>query len=216
MVREALVYAVGVALSPVAIAATLLLLTCRRAVANAFSFLIGWTLGVALAIFVLVVLVNSTGLTGSDPLRMAVAELVIGLGFLVAALAVWRQRHRSSIDTPPWVAAVDSFTTVRSAGLGVVLSGANPKVVALSLGAALSLAQAEANAAVTSEAIVLYCAIGTLGVLTPLSVYLALPGHAPSWLGRLRVFLSRYETAILVVVGLLIGATFVTDGLDSL
>jgi hypothetical protein len=114
------------------------------------------------------------------------------------------------------VSAVDSFTTARSAGLGVVLSGANPKVVALSLGAALSLAQAEAGAMVTVETVVLYCAIGALGVLTPLSVYLVLPRSAPFWLGRFRVFLGRYEAAILMVVGLLIGATFVTDGLDSL
>jgi hypothetical protein len=33
--REALVYAIAIGISPVAIAAILLLLTCRRAVANA-------------------------------------------------------------------------------------------------------------------------------------------------------------------------------------
>lgn len=213
---EALVYAVGVALSPVAIAASLLMLTCRRAVANTIAFVIGWTAGVAAAILVLVVLVSNAGLTDSDPRWIAVTELVIGVGFLVAALAVWRRRHRRAVDARPWVAAVDGFSRTKSAGLGVVLSGANPKVVALSLGAALSLAQAEANAAVTAQTLALYCAIGAAGVLTPLSIYLALPTRAPSWLGRFRLLLGRYEAGILTLLGFLIGATFITDALDSL
>ena len=45
--QETLPYAVGVAISPVAIATTLLLLTSRGAMANGISFLMGWALGVA-------------------------------------------------------------------------------------------------------------------------------------------------------------------------
>ena len=41
--REALPYAVGVAISPIPIAAILLLLTCRRAARKGSSFLLGWT-----------------------------------------------------------------------------------------------------------------------------------------------------------------------------
>lgn len=214
--REALVYAVGVAISPVAIVATVLLLTCRRAVANAISFLIGWTTGVAAAIFLFVVLVNSIGLTDSNPRWISVTELVVGGGFLLAVLAVWRQRHQRQPGSPPWVESVDGITTARSAGLGVVLSGANPKVVALSLGAALSLAQAEADAAVTAETVALYCAIGAAGVLAPLCLYLAMPSRAPSLLGALRSWLGRHETAILMIFGLLLSATFLADGLDGI
>jgi hypothetical protein len=193
----------------------LLLLTGRRAVANAFSFLVGWTAGVAAGIFPFVLLVNAVGLSDSDPLWIALAELAIGVGFLLAVGAVWRHRHERQVS-PPWVAAVDSFTTTKSAGLGVVLSGANPKVVALSLGAALSLAQANATAAATAGTVGLYCAIGATGVLVPLSLYLAMPRRASSLLVGFRVLLARHETAILMGVGLVIAATFLTDGLNGL
>lgn len=214
--REALVYAIGIAISPIAIVATLLLLTCRRAVANTVSFLVGWTVGVAAVISLFVVLVNGVGVSDSDPLWIALTELVIGAGFLLAVGAVWRHRHERRADSRPWVAAVDSFTTARSAGLGVVLSGANPKVVALSLGAALSLAQTNASAAVTAETLVLYCAIGAAGVLVPLSLYLTVPRRASSLLAGFRVWLARHETGILVILGLVIGAAFLTDGLEGL
>jgi hypothetical protein len=214
--QEALVYAIGIAISPIAIAATLLLLTCRRAVANVISFLVGWTVGVAVVIVLFIVLVNSVSLSDSDPVWIALTELAIGAGFLLAVAAVWRNRHERQSGSHSWVAAVDSFTTARSAGLGVVLSGANPKVVALSLGAALSLAQAEASAAVTAETLVLYCAIGAAGVLVPLSVYLTMPGHASSLLAAFRVRLVRHETAILMALGLVISAAFLSDGLDGL
>ena len=214
--RGALLYATGIAISPIAILATLLLLTCRRAVANALSFLAGWTAGVAALILLFVLLVHGMGVSDSDPLWIALAELAIGAGFLLAVGAVWRHRQERRRESPPWVAAIDSFTTARSVGLGVVLSGANPKVVALSLGAALSLAQANASAAVTAETVGLYCAIGAAGVLVPLSLYLAMPTRASSLLAGLRALLARHETAILMVVGLVIAATFLVDGLNGL
>ncbi len=111
--REALVYAIGIALSPVAIAAVLLLLTCRRAVANAVGFLAGWTIGVATLFFGFVVIVGKAGLTDSDPLWIAVAELALGTVFLVATMLLWKRRHRRSELDASWVAAVDSFTTAR-------------------------------------------------------------------------------------------------------
>ncbi len=214
--REALVYAVGVAISPVAVAAVLWLLTCPRAVANAISFLVGWTFVVAAATVVLVLLVDQAGLTDSDPLWISLAELVIGAAFLLAGLAVWRQRHDRQPGSVPWVSAVDAFTMARSAGLGVVLSAANPKVVALSLGAAFALMQADTEAGVAAKTIVLYSVIGAAGVSIPVALYLSAPHRVSSLLARLRSWLSRHETTILTTLGVLIGATFLVDGLDNL
>jgi len=60
-VREALVYAVAVAVSPVPIGATLLLLTCPRREANGLSFLAGWVVGVGTLAVLFVVLVEASG-----------------------------------------------------------------------------------------------------------------------------------------------------------
>ena len=215
--REALVYAVGIAVSPVAIAAVLLLLSCRHAVRNAVSFLLGWTVGVAAATVVLVALVNQTGITDSNPEWIAISELTIGAGFLLAALAVlWRRRHSRDELSPPWVDAVDRFTTARSTGLGLVLSGANPKVVALSLGAALSLSQAHAGTALTATTVLLFAAIGTAGASVPLALYLAAPVRAELVLARMRAWLGRRETIVLVMTGVLVSVLFTADGLRGI
>jgi hypothetical protein len=212
-VREALPYAVGVALSPVPIAAILVLLTCRRAVRNGLSFLLGWTLTVAALVFVLYQLADGAGVSDSDPVWIAVVDLVFGAAFLLATFGVWRRRPERTVS---WLAAVDDIGTGRSAALGVVLSGANPKVLALSLGAALALAQAEVGAAATAQAVVLFAAIGAIGVLVPLGIYVAAPGRSGSVLVRLRAWLERRETAVLVALGLVVGGLFVLDGLSRL
>ena len=210
---EAVPYAVGVAISPIPIAAILLLLTCRSAAAKGFSFLGGWVVGVAVPMLLLVVLVDRAVVTDSDPLWIAIAEIAIGVAFLLAAVAVWRRRHRRSEQSPPWVDSIDSFTTTRSAGLGIVLSGANPKIVALSLGAALAVAESGANAA---SAVAGYTAVGAVGVLVPLAVYLASPARAQSTLRRMRAWLGRHEATVLGVLGLLLGALFIRDGVAGL
>lgn len=214
--REAVPYAVGVALSPIPIAAVLLLLTCRHAVANGLSFLGGWVVGVTVPTALLVFLVEQAGVTDSDPVWLAVAELAIGAIFLLAAVVVWSRRHRHAQRELPWVESVDHITSGRSAGLGVVLSGANPKVVALSLGAALALAESGAGAGRAVEGVALFTAIGAFGVSVPLALYLATPSRADSALRRLRAWLGRHESAVLAVVGVLLGVLFVRDGLTGL
>jgi hypothetical protein len=65
------------------------------------------------------------------------------------------------------------------------------------------------------ETLVVFSAVGTLGVLTPVAIYVAAPARAAPVLGRFRGWLARHETNALVVVGLIIGALFLSDGLDS-
>lgn len=208
-------YAVGVAVSPVPIAATLLLLSTPRAFANGFSFLAGWMAGVALPAALLVVLMSAAGLTDADPVWIALAELTLGVGFLTAAAVLWSRRNRWAPEDAPWVSKIDGFTSARSGALGVMLSGA-PKVVALALGAALALAQADADARSATQAVALFAAVGAMGVLVPVLLYAAAPGRARRALGRMRAWLGRHETRVLVVLGLLIGALFLGDAAKAL
>jgi threonine/homoserine/homoserine lactone efflux protein len=211
-VQDALPYAVGVAISPIPIAAVLLLLTCKSALAKGFSFLGGWVVGVAVPMLLFVVLVDRAGVTDSDPVWIVVAELAIGVAFLLAAAAVWTRRQRRR-ERDPWADSIDSFTSVRSAGLGIALSGANPKVVALSLGAALAVAD---SGAATAGAVAGYTAVGAVGVLVPLALYLAAPVRAQSALRRMRAWLARHEVTVLALLGLLLGALFLRDGVAGL
>lgn len=213
--REPLVYAVGVAVSPVPIASALLVLTTARATANGVSFLAGWVLGVLFVTALLVALVQQAGLSDSDPLWIAVPELAVGLAFVAGAGLLW-MRRRAAEPSRAWLTAVDRISTTRAAGLGALLSAANPKVIALALGAALSLAEADADISLASRTVVAFTAVGALGIALPLVAYVVLPGRASRLLAGVREWLEENESHVLVVLGLVLGVVFLRDGVASL
>jgi threonine/homoserine/homoserine lactone efflux protein len=212
---QALPYSVGIALSPVPIGASVLLLSCHDGLAKGTSFALGWVAGLGATAVVIAFLVDWADLSASDQLWIAVPELVLGIGFLVvsAAIWLWRDRRRS---TPSWLDAVEHFTRMRSAGAGIVVSALNPKVAALTLGAVLALAQVDAGTSETVWTLVLFTAIGALGVAVPVLFARAAPDRTHAVLARLRPWLERHDAAVLIVLGIVVGVIFVADGLRSL
>lgn len=217
-VNDALVLAVGVAVSPVPIAAVTLILSGARPRALGSSFAFGWVLGVAGSIVLLIALVGLADTSDESPLWIAVPELVLGLVFLGLAVHIWRGRSRKAVrDTPPrWLEALDRLTPARSAGLGLVLAGANPKNLALALAAAIALTEEHASSATTVGSAALFVVIGTLGVAAPLAFSAAAPGRSRSALQGLRAWLLKYEAPVLTLLGLAIGAKLVYDGFTAL
>lgn len=215
--NDALVLAVGVAFSPVPIAAVTLILTGANARSLGSSFALGWVAGVTAAIALLIALVGLADTSDETPLWIAVPELVLGLIFIGLAAHIWRGRGRGAAeDQPPrWLTALDRLTPARSAGLGLFLAGANPKNLGLALAAAIALTESEAGSATTVVAAVLFVVIGTVGVAVPLVLTTAAPNRSRSALQRLRGWLLRYDAVVLTLLGLAIGARFVYDGLTA-
>jgi len=213
-VPDALVYALGIAFSPVPIASVLLILSARRAMPNSVSFALGWIAGLAAVAVTLAVLVQRSGVSDDSPRWLAVAEIAVGVVFLVATAVVWlRRRQPIAVRV---IVLVDDFTRVRSPGHGVVLSGAIPKVLALSLVAALTLAKTDQNASCTASMVALFVSIGVAGVLVPLGLAVAFPSRIPPLLASCRAWLNRHEAVALLVLGVAIAAIFLTSGLGDL
>jgi len=215
-VNDAIPYALGVAFSPVAIASSLLLLTSRRAAANGTLFAIGWTIGVALLAAAFSGLVIELGVEDAHPSWVAGLELAIGLTCLAAALFLILGRGRRTARSSSIIGAIDTVTPRKAAGLGIVLSGANPKVIALALGAAVALARMGGGAATPIEGVAAFTLVGAAGVLVPLGLFFVFPSRSGAVLQRTRGAFARNETALLFVLGLAIGALFLADGARSL
>jgi threonine/homoserine/homoserine lactone efflux protein len=214
---DALVLAIGVAFSPIPIAAATLILGGAKPRAVGSFFALGWLIGVTGSVAVLIAVVAAAGTSDQSPLWIAVPELVLGLAFLALAVHIWRGRRRNVSDAPPrWLAALDRLTPIRSAALGLLLSAANPKNLALALAAAIALAEADVSSAVTARTAALFVLIGTAGVALPLAISLAAPERARLVLGRLRGWLIRYDAVVLTVLGIVIGAKFFVDGVEDL
>jgi threonine/homoserine/homoserine lactone efflux protein len=125
-------------------------------------------------------------------------------------------RRRTGSALSNWLSALERLTPWRSAALGLVLAAANPKNLALALGAAIALAEAGVSSSVTARTAVLFVLIGTTGVALPVGISLATPERARSLLDSLRVWLIRYDAVVLVALGLVIGTKFLFDGVSDL
>lgn len=120
------IYALGVAISPIPIGATLIILTSRVAFANAVSFAAGWTVGLSISAVAFTVLVNILDITNSGSAWISLAELIMGLGFLAVAASLWL-RSRAEELQPYLLDQVDRFTSRRSATSGPFFRAPTPR-----------------------------------------------------------------------------------------
>jgi len=215
-VAGSLTFAIGVAVSPIPIAAIVLILGGARARVNGPLFAAGWTAGVAISATFFFVLAHASGIADDQPTWLAVAELAIGTAFAVFAVRLLAAPRRAGADVPAWLSSLDAYGPAKAVGLGVALSGANPKNLALALGGALALAQAGLSGAEALPALAAYTTVAAAGVLLPLAAYETLPGRSRSALEWARRFVIRYDRTLLIVLALVIGAKFLVDGTQAL
>jgi threonine/homoserine/homoserine lactone efflux protein len=211
--------AVGVALSPVPIIAVILMLGTPRARSNGPAFALGWVLGLVI-VSVLVVLLAS-GADDPDSGSSTTADwvkVVIGALFLVMAFGQWRKRPKAGehAEMPSWMSAIDRFTAGRSLGLGALLSGANPKNLALTLAASATIAQAGSSGGETTVAIAVFVIIGSLTVAGPVLFYVFAPTKAAGPLESIKQFMAEHNAVIMMIVLLVLGAKVLGQGIAGL
>ena len=81
------------------------------------------------------------------------------------------------------MAAIDGFTAGKSLGLGALLSGVNPKNLALTLASAASIAQAGLSNGQSAIAVAVFVVIGSLTVAGPVLFFVIAPSRAAEPLG---------------------------------
>jgi len=211
--------AVGVALSPLPIIAVILMLGTPKAKTNGPAFALGWVAGLVI-VSVVVVLVAS----GSDDPDSGAAtganwvQVVIGVLFLALAVRQWKKRPRAGeiAEMPKWMSAIDQFTAGKSLGLGAVLSGANPKNLALTLSAAATIAQAGLSGGDTAIAIAVFVIIGSLTVAGPVLFYVFAADKAAGPLDSIKQFMSDHNAVIMMVLFVVLGVKILGQGLGGL
>jgi threonine/homoserine/homoserine lactone efflux protein len=212
-------YAVGVAISPVPIIAVILVLFSARARVNGPVFLVGWVVGVTIVSVAVYFLSDasdaSTDDTASD--TVSTGKLVLGVLLLVLAVRHFRaQRGAEARPEPKWMASIDSLTPVKAGGLGVLLSGVNPKNLALSLAAGASLAQVGATGGEAVAGLLAFVIIASLSIGIPVVFYLFGGDRAAGVLDRWKGWLSTHNDAVMGVLFLVFGVVILGQGLQTL
>lgn len=219
-IGQSLPLAIGVALSPVPIIAVVLMLTTDRARANGPAFVLGWLvgLGVVGAIVLLVAGPGASGADGGPATWVSWLKLVLGALLLVVAAKQFRGRPRSGerAAMPGWMGAIDQFTSVKAAGTGFVLAAANPKNLLLAVGAATAIAQTGVAGGAQAGAYVVFAVIATLGVGTPVAIYLARGERAAELLAGVKDWMAHNNAVIMAVLCLVLGAKLVGEALGGL
>lgn len=211
--------AVGVAVSPVPIVAVILMLGTPRARSNGPAFAAGWVVSlVVVSVVVLLVAGGADDADGGTSTMVDVLKLSFGLLLLLVAVQQWRARPAAGQEPemPKWMNALDRFTAGRSLGLGAVLSGINPKNLALTLAAAASIAQAGLSSGGDVVAVTVFVVIGSLTVAGPVFAYLLAGERVRHPLETAKQFMADNNAVIMAVVCLVLASKLVGNGIAGL
>jgi threonine/homoserine/homoserine lactone efflux protein len=216
-IGDILPLAIGVAISPVPIIAIILMLGTPRARSNGPAFTAGWLAGLTIVgtIMLLIASGNATQSSGAPATWASVLKLVFGLLFLFLAVHAWRSRPKpgQEAEMPKWMQAIDTFTPAKSLGLGALLSGLNPKNLALTAAAATAIAQTAISTGQEAAALAVFILIGSLTILAPLVIYFAMGAKAKEILDGLKDFMAAHNGAIMAVLFLVLGAKLIGDAI---
>jgi hypothetical protein len=212
--------ATGIIISPLPIVAIVAILLSARGRVNGIAYSLAFT--VIGLLFTLIAALGTTragaGHSSADDVIVIVLTAVVALGFTVLAVLSWLSRPRTGAEpkTPGWLAAVDTFTPAKAAGLGSLMALTNSKNIPLELKAGAVIgAQDLAVPAVILLAVAFGLAAG-LGVLLP--TILAATGSTAitNGLARLKAEMIRHNSIIMTVLFAILAAMEVSHLIQEL
>jgi threonine/homoserine/homoserine lactone efflux protein len=212
--------AVGVALSPAAIIAVVLMLTTGRARVNGPAFVLGWLIGLAVigGIVLAVAKPADASSSGAPATWVSWLKIVLGVLLLLVALRQFRSRPREEEQAalPKWMGAIDNFKPPAAFGAGALLSALNPKNLLLAVGVAAAIAQTGIPGGQQAIAYLVFAVIGTLGIAVPVGIYFAMGTRSADLLAKLRDWMGQHNAVIMTVLCLIIAAKLIGDGISGL
>ena len=202
-------FAIGIAISPIPIAAVILMLFSGRARINSVSFMVAWVVGIALVTTV-VLLIPGLETDDSEPstttgwIKLVLAALLLAVG-----IRQWRARPGpdDEVSVPGWMAKIDELKPGASFGLGFLLSALNPKNLLLAVAAGASMGALPLTSGETVGAVVVFTVVAAITVTVPVIAYLI--EQAKAWL-------IGNNTAVMAVLIIVFGISLLGDAIQIL
>lgn len=218
VIGETISFAVGVAVSPVPIAAVIVMLFTPRAKTNAPSFMAGWIIGL-LVVGSIVLLIPGLEVSGSEPsTTTGVIKGLLGVLLLVVGWASWRKRPGSGeiAEAPKWMDAIDGFGIGKSFGMGFLLSAVNPKNLLLVVAAAVTIAAGGLSSGQEFTALLVFTFIAASTVAVPVIGYLVAGDRADAILATAKDWLIQNNSVVMAVLLLIFGVSLIGDAIGIL
>ncbi|WP_396657523.1 GAP family protein [Microbacterium sp.] len=219
VIGEILPLALGIAISPVPIIAAILMLLSPKARVTSVGFLLGWIIGIVVAVTVFTLLSSllpEQDADASKPIQ-GIIRIVLGVLLLLVAVRQWRKRPRDGEEPklPKWMQAIDKLSFVVAFGLGFLLSALNPKNLLMAAGAGVDIGSGDLGVGGIVGVIAIFTVIAASTVLVPVVGYLIAASSLRGPLDRLRVWLGHENPVIMAVLLLVIGVVLIGKGIAA-
>ncbi|WP_432027059.1 GAP family protein [Streptomyces sp. 1222.5] len=212
--------AAGVAVSPLPIVALIIVLATPHGRVNGLVFTAGWVVGLSVLGGVMLAIGGQGDAESGGQPAVWVGALKLALGLALALFGVKLWRHRPADVTqaqlPVWMATIDRFTPVKIFLLALLLSAGNLKNAPLTIAAAASISSSGLPVGQQIAALAIFVVIASVGLLTPLVVYLVMRERASGTLGNWKDWAARHNTAVMAVLFFVFGLKLLGDGIDVL
>ena len=211
LIVSLIVPALAIALNPVPIIAVVTLLSTDHGRRNAFAFLVSLVVVMVTVAGLTIFVLGSTSSQISATTGQAVAQTLFGVVFLVLFAAQWRAQPAATDEPPGWMRLIDKAGLVAA----VVMALALTNYALLTAGADI-IRKAGVGTSQEAQALAFFVVLAVSTVIAPLVAYLLRPVWARAQLGRLKVWLTRHNRVILMIVFGLMGALFTAQGVVNL
>ncbi|MFN8017240.1 MAG: GAP family protein [Acidimicrobiales bacterium] len=214
---QVLPFALVVALSPIPIVAIVLVLGTPRARVNGPLFAIGWVVGLAAMMAIVLAGLSGVDHPGEGP-NAAKVRLALGIVCLVAAGRNWRKRPAPGEEAPipPWMRHLDELTARKAVGMGVLLGGINPKNLGMVAAASSAISSAGLGTAEVVADAAAFVVVGSLTVAGIVLVHAIFQESSDRALAKLKAFMLANNPVIMTVLFLVFAVVLLAEGASGL
>lgn len=222
IIASVLPLAVAKMVAPTIVPIPIALLTGRHGRAKSAVFTLGWFLGPIVMGNLMLLLVAAFAVPGEAASTIAHA-LMLGLGLLCLLMTLQAWRLSASLlpigrtsDPAAWSENINRFSVSQSFFSGALLSGSGFKGTALLLSTLAVIAETNLDIVQAELALVIFAAIGSLLVGTPVAIAVYFGERADAVLDALRAWLDLHGQAVVLGTLLVLGVWLVGKGLAGL
>ncbi len=212
--------ALVIALNPLVIILVILMVLSKRGRTNSTLFLLGWFITILLMGWLVLFLAEAGHISAGAErtITMSILKLLFGILFLILAAYYWKKRPTPGqpAEVPPWMNSIDNFTGRKSLTTGIVIAGANPKNIGITIAASLEITLAalpSPQSWVVMGIFALMCSFAIIVII----IYSRIAGKsAERTLNSWKAWLEVHNATVLMVVLLILGGKWVADAIGDL
>ena len=208
--------ALGIALSPTPVLAVVVLLMTPQAKTSAPAFLTGWLMGILVVGTFIILLPGVVASHGGLSDTTGIVKTILGFALLITAIPIWIKRPKPGdpFKAPKIFQGIHNFGMRKSFIVGFLTSGLSIKIIALTASGAAHIDTTDlVDHTETLVGVFLFSLVASFTLILPIIVYFLSPKKMDQFNMKLKTWLMKHYTIILVTMLLIFGILLMYIGL---